>query len=199
MCERFDWPEFDKTGLFQLNKVINEPDFLPLFFVRHIAVAGNLLRRRKGSFQLTPGGRWMLEASNLRAVQAVLFHVTLWRLDLGYCAMDMHDGWPQCDAGVVLWCLPVAANDWQSRERLTRLCTIPIDSVLNTKWNWDSAAYMMEAKILRPLQWFGLLEHREDKVDPGRYEVRQFYRKTALFDRFLSFEVGLETAGLLRH
>ena len=199
MCERFDWPGFDKEAAFQLNKVINESDFLPLHFVRYIATAGKLLRRYNGNFRLTPGGQWMLDASNLRAVQAVLFHVALWRLDLGYFAMDMHDGWPQGDAGVVLWCLSVAANDWQSRERLTRLCTIPVNSVLNTKWSWDSGAYMMEAKILRPLWWFGLLEHREEKPDPDRYDVRHFYRKTTLFDRFMSFEVGLETAGVLRH
>jgi hypothetical protein len=58
---------------------------------------------------------------------------------------------------------------------------------------------MMEAKILRPLWWFSLLEHREEKPDPDRYDVRHFYRKTTLFDRFMSFEVGLETAGVLRH
>jgi len=57
----------------------------------------------------------------------------------------------------------------------------------------------MDAKILRPLWWFGLLEHREEKLNADRYDARQFYRKTALFDRFLSFEVGLETAGVLRH
>jgi len=102
MCERFDWPGFDKAEAFQFNKVINEPDFLPLHFLRHIATAGKLLRRYKGNFRLTPGGQWMLEASNLRAVQAVLFHVALWHLDLGYFTMDLHHGWPQGDAGIVL-------------------------------------------------------------------------------------------------
>src|ERR1700733_5323683 len=37
MCELFTWPEFDKIYVFQLNKVINERDFLPLYFVRHVA------------------------------------------------------------------------------------------------------------------------------------------------------------------
>jgi hypothetical protein len=199
MCELITWPGFDKADWFQFNKVINEPDFLPLYFVRHVAMVGKLLRRHKGHFKVTPAGRRMLEAANLRAVQAVLFHITLWRLDLGYFGLDLHHGWPQRDAGIALWSLSVAANDWQSRERLTRLCTIPTDSVLNNRWDWDTASSMMGTKILRPLQWFGLLEHRADKADPGRYEMRQFYRKTALFDRFLSFEVRLESAGALRH
>ena len=199
MCERFTWPDFDKAYAFQFNKVINETDFLPLYFVRHIAVVGKLLRRYKGHLKVTPAGRRMLEDANLRVLQAVLFHVALWHLNLGYFGPDLHHGWPQSDAGIVLWSLSVAANDWQSPERLTRLCTIPNDSVLDNKWDWDTASYMMEAKILRPLKWFGLLEHREDKADPGRFERRQFFRKTALFDRFLSFDVGLETAGASHH
>ena len=30
------WPEFDKSGTFQFHNVINEPDFLLLYFVRHL-------------------------------------------------------------------------------------------------------------------------------------------------------------------
>ncbi len=30
MINLFDWPDFDKTELFRVSKVINEPDFLPL-------------------------------------------------------------------------------------------------------------------------------------------------------------------------
>jgi len=192
LCDLFTWPEFDKTAMFQVSKVINEPDFLPLLFVRQLVAAAKLLRRHKGHFTITPAGRKLLEDSDQRAVQAILFHLALWHLNLGYFATDLHHGWPQGEAGIVLWCLSVAANDWQSRERLTRLCTIPIDDVLESKWNWDTAAFATQAKILRPLHWFGLLEHRTEKPEPGSYEGRQSYRKTALFDRFLSFEVTLE-------
>ena len=34
MCDLFTWPELDRAGAFQFHKVINEPDFLPLLFVR---------------------------------------------------------------------------------------------------------------------------------------------------------------------
>ena len=38
------------------------------------------------------------------------------------------------------------------------------------------------------------------KTEPGRiFERRHFYRKTALFDRFLSFDVRLEGTGAPRH
>ncbi len=126
-----------------------------------------------------------------------MFHIALWRLDLGYLGRGLHQGWPQHDAGIVLWCLSVAANEWQSRERLTRLCTIPVIGVLESQW--DTGSYAMEARILRPLHWFGLLEHRQDDIAESRLEKRHFYRKTALFDRFLSFDVRLEEAGVLSH
>jgi hypothetical protein len=57
MCDRFSWPEFDKAGAFQFHKVINEPDFLPLYFVRHIAQTGTLLRKHKGHLKISPAGR----------------------------------------------------------------------------------------------------------------------------------------------
>ena len=34
MIDHFDWPDFDSADAFQFHKVINEPDFLPLHFVR---------------------------------------------------------------------------------------------------------------------------------------------------------------------
>ena len=52
----------------------------------------------------------------------------------------------------------------------------------------------MEARIQRPLLWFGLLEYRHDATLGDRYCGRHFYRKSALFDRFLQFDVEIERA-----
>jgi hypothetical protein len=68
------------------------------------------------------------------ALQASLFHITMWHLDLGYLSRSPHHRWPQQDAGMVLRSLSVAANDWQSRECLARLSTIPINAVLDQAW-----------------------------------------------------------------
>jgi len=98
----------------------------------------------------------------------------------------------------VLWSLSVAATDWEPRERLSRLCTIPIIGMLDEP-SWDKASAAMEAQILRPLLWFGLLEHRDYEEDAGHFGRRHLYRKTTLFDRFLSFDVTLENGGGPRH
>jgi hypothetical protein len=67
------------------------------------------------------------------------------------------------DVGIILWCLSVSANEWQSPTCLSRLCTIPINGVLD-KYR-DTSSY--EAQVLRPRQWFGLPEHKEQKEDAG--------------------------------
>jgi hypothetical protein len=193
MCDLFTWPGFEKAEAFRLHKVINEPDLLPLFFVRHVAEAGKLVRRDKGHLKVTPAGRKLLKEPHQKALQAVLFHLALWRLDLGYLGRGLHHGWPQHDIGIVLWSLSIAANDWQPPERLTRMCTIPINGVLES--TWDTGSHAMEATVLRPLRWFGLLDYRQDDIPERRFEKRHFYRKTRFFDRFLSFDVKLEAAG----
>ena len=57
----------------------------------------------------------------------------------------------------------------------------------------------MEAKILRPLLWFGLLEHRSEKLPSSRFGEQHFYRKTELFDRLLAFDVRVDLSEEVRH
>jgi hypothetical protein len=191
MCDTFAWPGFDRTEAFRFTKVVNEPDFFPLFFLRHLAEAAKLVRRRSGFLRIVPAGRRMLDASAQDSLQALLFHIAFWHTDLSLTGRGLLQGWPQREIGLVLWCLSLAARDWETRERLTRLCTIPINGVLGQ--DWDKGSFATEAQILRPLWWFGLLDHREEAIEGSRFDKKHFYRKSALFDLFLSFEVRLES------
>lgn len=197
MLDAFTWPGFDKADVLRHNKVANEPDVLPLFFLRHLVVASKLLRRHKGYLRITPLGRKMLLPPGPPSLQAILFDRTFWGLDLSYFYHGLHGDWPLRDAGRVLWSLSAAASEWEVPERLTRLCTIPINGVLDS--TWDSGSSAMEARVLRPLLWFGLLESRDADSGGPAYARRHLYRKTALFDRFLSFDVRLETSDGSRH
>ncbi len=197
MLDVFTWPGFDRTDAFRLHKVINEPDFLPLFFIRHLVEAGRLVRRRKDRLKIAAPGLQVVEDPGRQALQALLFHLALWAIDLGYFGRAIDHSWPQRDAGIVLWSLSIAANDWQPPERLTRMCTIPTGNILNTKW--DTATHAMEATILRPLWWFGLLDRQQDDIPGQTFAKKRFYRKAPLFDRLISFDVKLEAAAGPRH
>ena len=197
MCDAFSWPEFDKSKAFRLHKVINEPDFLPLFLIRHLLEAGKLVHRRKDRLRTTRAGRLALESPGRDVLQAHLFNIAFWGIDLSFFSRGLLKGWPQCDIGIVLWSLSVSANQWESRERLTRLCTIPVNGVIESPW--DAGSHAMEGTVLRPLMFFGLLEHRADDIPGERFVKRHFYRKTPLFDRFLAFDVTLPSDGMARH
>ena len=117
----------------RLNKVINEPDFLPLHVVRQLAQAATLVRAQRGKLMATPLGKSMLSEAQHGSLLAILFHLAFWHMDLGYFGRGLLGSWPQADAGVVLWSLSACAGDWQSAEKLTRLCTIPEPAMLITK------------------------------------------------------------------
>ena len=123
---------------------------------------------------------------------AILFHLAFWHTDLGYFGRGVFGSWPQADAGVVLWSMSVCANYWQTTEKLTRLCTIPEPAMFSG--TWDKTPYAIEARILRPLLWFGLLEYHSDQDPDNRFASRRYYRKVALFDRLLTLDVKLHFA-----
>jgi hypothetical protein len=182
--------------LLHVQKVINEPDFLPLHFVRILTQAAKLLRTHRGKLIPTPLGRRMLAAEQHGPLQAVLFHVAFWLLNLAYFDGYPLNSWPLTQVGVILWSLSASANGWLPRETLTRLCASPVIGVLEAQWDVGSSA--MEARILRPLMWFGLLESRTEPRSPNEVVDRRLYRKAPLFDRFVQFDVQIEGSGI-RH
>jgi hypothetical protein len=197
MCKLIGWPDYDQADAFRFNKVINEPDFLPLHVVRQLAQAATLVRAQRGKLIATLLGKSMLSDRKQSALLAVLFHLAFWHMDLSYFGRGLLGSWPQADAGVVLWSLSVCADEWHSREKLTRLCTIPEPAMFSE--TWDRTPYAMEATILRPLLWFGLLEHRSEETPGSRFGQHHFYRKAKLFDRFLGFDVHLDRSEAARH
>jgi hypothetical protein len=197
MCTLIEWPGYDQTDAFRLHKVINEPDFLPLHIVRLLAEAAKLVHTQRGKLVATPLGKSMLSDTRRGSLPAILFHLALWHLDLGYFGRGLLGSWPQTDIGIVLWSLSISGGDWQSSERLTRLCTIPEPAMFSG--TWDRTSYAMEARILRPLLWFGLLEHRREKIADSRFGEHHFYRKAALFDRMLTFDVAVDSIAGARH
>src|SRR5499433_3360122 len=197
MCKLIEWPNYDQADAFRFNKVINEPDFLPLHVVRQLAQAATLVRAQRGKLVATPLGKSMLSDAKQGSLLAILFHLAFWHMDLGYFGRGLLGSWPQADVGVVLWSLSICANEWQTTEKLTRLCTIPEPAMFSE--TWGRTPYAMEAKILRPLLWFGLLEHRSEKIPSGRFGEHHFYRKAELFERLLAFDVQVGLSEGARH
>lgn len=118
-------------------------------------------------------------------------------MDLEYFGRGLLGSWPQADIGIVLWSLSVSAGDWQATEKLTRLCTIPEPAILSG--TWDRTPHAVEARALRPLLWFGLLEYRSEQMPDTQFTTWHYSRKAPLFDPLLAFDVKMDFAGDARH
>src|SRR5438045_4524710 len=154
MIEVIEWPGLDRAELFALNKVINEPDFLPLHFVRVLLQGTKLLRAHRGMLVPTRVGKELLVGERHGVLQALLFHIALWHLNIGYFDRNPVESWTQTHTGVVLWSLSAAANDWLARETLTRLCTVPVPGVVAS--DWDLGSFAMASRLPKARLLFGL-------------------------------------------
>lgn len=176
-------PGFSKDNMFYFNKVINEPDFFPLYFTRQLLTFAGLLRQNRKGLKTTRKGLDLIKPENHGALQAHLFSTAFSKMDISAFYRRAFDGWPQQHVGLVFWCFSIASMNWEKADRLARSCTIPSEELLLLPY--DMSEFAMEAVILRPLRWFGLADYRRDLKN-------LYYRKSDLFDRFLSFDVVIE-------
>ena len=181
------WPGMEATEHFRAGKSYYEQLVGELHLLRSVTNMAGLIKPGGLWFELTPLGRRMLEPGSRGALQALLFRQAFWHRDLSAFVSgrprNLPGWWPQGDIGAVLWSISAVGADWQNVATLTALCTVP-DDTMPTAAHWDPAATMFARHILDPLRWFGLMEYRGPEVSS---DVR--WRKTALFDRFLSFDV----------
>ena len=190
MRESMTWPGMEATEHFRMGKAFREGDVWELHLLHRLLDMAGLLEERAGVCQVTALGREMLGPGRRGALQAILFRHAFWHAELWRFIQTFPRGlpgrWPQDDMGVILWGLSHMAGERQSVDTLATLCAIRDDSVANMHWNAEGT--MFAGRVLGPLRWFGLLEWQLplDFLDDARC-----WRKTALFDRFLSFDIRL--------
>jgi len=89
---------------------------------------------------------------------------------------------------VILWRLQLVADDWATAEQLTgRVFLYSVSDQIKAVSPWPTAeAAVLADEVLEPLTWFGLLEC-DQPLERWLRRDKPKYRKSPLFDRFLSF------------
>jgi hypothetical protein len=181
--EVLEWQDDRVATTFDVSKVVNEADLLQLHLLRVTAQQAGLVRKFRSKLIATKYGKAVLD-DHSPDLLARLFHAAFWRTNLGYFDRAAHPSWPQSHIGIVLWSLATAGRDWDPGDGLVRLCTVPTSeliafpSLLRAAFHW---------RVLDPLTQFGLMERRERATNHG-FPGHEF-RKSPLFDRFLSFRL----------
>lgn len=189
MVERLAWPPGFRENLHRYNKVVNEGDAFPLHVLRVLLETAGLLARRKGAFRVTRKAEPLLAEERAGALYAHLFRTHFRRFNLAY--LDRADEAPgfQHTVAVTLYRFGRRGAPWRRPEELVAdLLLAAVRERIPAGEGWDRAALILETRLLRPLELFGLAELREE---PGErpYLPLTRWRKTPLFDRFLRFRV----------
>ena len=189
-AEEFQWPGYEPKELYAVNKVLNEPDFPPLFLIHEILLNTRLIRHYKGQAKLTRAGTAMI--GRYGDLQVILTEYML-RSPIG-------DD-PQANA--LFWHLEhfmrVIGNrlgDWITVADFSELI-IPID-LFPTRGSISGrfeACLFVAHEIVRPLRWLGLIDDGHLKQKSQVRLEERLIRKTALFDRFVRLIVPTADGG----
>jgi len=167
---------------------VNEEDVEPLHITRILLELAGLVKRRKGIFSLTRTGEKLSTEGRAGELFATLFRVHFRRFNLEYL-----DGAPdvpefQLSIGYTLYRFAQVGGEWSTPHDLAGSIVLPgVGEGFTRSPLGDPMPLIVETRFLRPLEGFGLAELQEQEWAPGAPGPRDLYRKTPLFDRFLSF------------
>jgi hypothetical protein len=183
-AEDFRWPDYEAERLYVVNKVLNEPDFMPLAIMHELMIGARLLRHYKGKALPTKAGKAMIDDHG--ALEAELFDALFLALDHGaYERFPIE--YDDADIGHFLRVVQNRLDDWVPMAELAGWC-LPLDLITSYRFSPASdACYYLLSRLIRPLLWLGMIEQQSEDDRRARIEDRR-YRKTALFGRLLSFK-----------
>ncbi|SDU45401.1 hypothetical protein SAMN05428979_3984 [Stappia sp. ES.058] len=187
--EAFDWPGYEPAEVYAVNKVVDEIDYLPGWYLHEVMKRRKIMRKHKDRLLLSPAGREALDRPGL--LQAELFPETfrgryLPSLDTAFMGdFDLY-------CGLLLWQVRHVTEGWASAREIFRTAVIPDDAIHELGGYPDAPIHGFHLRVLRFLTWFGVLEPAA--TGSRRFDADGFrYRATPLFDRFVHFHIA--TAG----
>lgn len=185
LMERFRWDGRDGAEIRSVRTNVNEHDFPPAMYLHAVLRLAGLVRSEKGVLKLTRKGHALLPEEEAGRLQAVLFRTTFVRYNPAYLdGLNMPEVFaPQIF--LILYLIGQFCVDWRPPDALMRSVTFPTKELTEPKYpRLPVSAF--EARVLRYLCWFGMMEKRQPAANDD-WRQPQLYRKTALYDRILWF------------
>jgi len=193
MNERMSFSEHDGEWRPYI-KVHKEDDVWPLHVLRVILTAGGVVRKYRGRFLVTKMGAKLAADERAGALQAHLVRTFFGAFNLSYLDGFRDDSTFQTTVAYSLWMMRRIGNEWMAPERLRELAQLGLRFMEETdEGGRNDRQWIFDRRLLRPLENFGLLETRlgTPLVGGGGLSHKQYeVRKTALYDRFIAFELG---------
>jgi hypothetical protein len=189
MIEQMEWPREHMAkfppGMF---KKVDEFDAKPLDTIRRLCECAGWVRHRRNALYVPRRVLGLLDDDKASWLYRELFITFFRRFSIWHVFSDDAAPAVQHTAAVTLWRLSVVAGNWMRlpdlpqevlldgvREVIARRTDLP---------GWELV--VLNHLMLTPLSWFGLLDC-DRPADALGHEENTRFRKTALFDRFITF------------
>jgi len=191
LVERMAWPRRaveDCRRVFP-SKKFDEWDVPYLQYIRAISECAGLAVKRRERLLATKRTIALCDDALAGPLFHRLFTACFRRFNLGFLGGMPETPGVQYTIAVIFWRLSLKANDWIAAGKLPEEVFLPTVSAEIQHLNrWEGAeASALLVRVLEPLTWFGLLETDTPKDDHPRPSEDRKFRKTPLFDQFLSF------------
>lgn len=188
----FDWPGHREADLFAVNRVLNEPDFMPLMVLHDLMIAMKLGRHYKGAFRLTKAGKALI--GHPGAIFGAVVSFFLFRVDHASFSR-FHDAPVLGNWDIFLNVLNVEAEDGATGAHLRRV--LYGEPEVTPLPRYDEVMGALYLQVLRPLCWAGLL-HQQRGADSYRTEDALFV-KSPLWRSALGLDTDAEVVPATRH
>lgn len=185
------WPEGHREEWYAERKVVNEEDVFSLHLTRILLEVAGLLKLRKGVFSLTRAGERLRDESRAGELFATLFRTHFRKLNLAL--LDGVGSAPgfQHTIAYPLYRFGQVGGEWRTpAELMDELVLPPVRHEVPPGPLYDPLETVLEHRLLRPLEGFGLAELQVVPREPGSWSEVRRYRKNALFDRLLRFDLA---------
>ncbi len=180
---RFRWGAGDHPEMFA--KRPNEQDAAPIHYVRLLLEVARLLKRQRGAFSLTKRGEALRAPERAGELFAVLFRAWFRDFNLAYAdGLDEEPGFQRAIA-FSLYAFGEAPDEWLTPAELADRLLLPAvrESLPPPEELWSEAEMIVQLRLLRWLERFGLAEVRTER-GKGPFQLDTWYRRTRLFSRF---------------
>jgi hypothetical protein len=191
MIEKMDWLRRYMEPLKRggLCKVFDQMDVEPLDVLHGVCEYGKLIHKRRNRAFVTTRGRELCDDAQAGRLYRLLFLTLFRNFDLDYISGYRETPLVQDTLAVILWRLQMVARDWIAADRLPPevFLTRVLEQARAVSTMSDMETTILRHEVLEPLVWFGLLESDQIEDEWYRLRAQPKFRKTPLFDRFLTF------------
>ena len=180
--------EDDKKFTLEYNKVINEIDVFPLHIVKIVCEAVGLIHKRKNKFLVTKKHQHLISEENVGELYYLLFSSYFTKFNIGYLDRLAELDCIQHTVEYSFYRLKEIADSYIGIKDLVDKILLPavVQEVIAGLTEPTRIEWVLIARIIRPLEGFGLLECQYKKGEWRDTIVK--VRKTKLFDRFVGIE-----------